>query len=400
MSLTAVELELLTMITQSRNLLLPILLLVAVLAAPSPAFAFQKLKIGNGALLKKMFGGRDDRDDKPKDREPEREREPEKKAPWYDFEAARKNRSEPRQPLAAPGRESFEQTRKRLEDDARRMQDELRQKLAAPFQRPPASAQRNAADALTGRPTPVDPPTGPRSMASVLDGTNRKPEPLVRSGMQRSVGPQNQPRISAQTRRPTEQPDPIPTQGTTLDSVGGGDPGFGVAGKSLGKRGIQVTQVQPGSAAESIGIRPGDVLENVAGLELSSVEEIDAITNVLQPEDQFEVAFRRDGKPETRMLSGNQIPEKAGRRANPPPISQTPLRGEGQTARSLAGNSSNQTEIVRLQQQIESQQRTIRELRAKLQQQASIAPLPSPENTAPAALDDELSLELNLEPPR
>jgi regulator of sigma E protease len=56
-----------------------------------------------------------------------------------------------------------------------------------------------------------------------------------------------------------------------------------------------VAQVQPGSAAEQAGIRPGDRIERVAGQEVESFEEMRRIV-VLRPAETVDIVYERGGE--------------------------------------------------------------------------------------------------------
>lgn len=407
------------MLFQYRRSFLSALLIMVCLTLPGDAFGFQKLKIGNGALLRKMFGGRDD------EATPKKAEKPPAKAT--------DKKGESKLPFGSSmSRSAFEETRRKLEEDARRMQEDLRNRFKSPFS--------------TNRETSPQPPspTSSQSMRSVLSAqpTNRNvPQPLVRSGITpRDAGPENQPRVTAESRRPrtpsTPSQLPVPPLTTAQQAPRGlpAGPGFGVIGISATGGGIQVRQIKPGSAAESIGIQPGDILENVAGLDLSAVEEIDAITNVMQEGDQFEVAFRRNGKPQSRTLSGAavaQLPAPPRDRQNWPqhrssdslplqPASSRNTTGrltppssqfDPLIQRMQPGTGSRPTpttvspQVLKMQEQLQQQQRTIQQLQQQLKRQQSIQPqapqrpIPQPEVKS-VEEDDNLGLELNLEPPR
>jgi len=137
------------------------------------------------------------------------------------------------------------------------------------------------------------------------------------------LGPRNQPRVpvlssSGPASQRGAEPRRIEDPRTTLrqpisDPVGGSadlgrvnqSPGaFGVImdEKAVGP-GIKVRQVRPRSMAAHIGLRPGDVIKTIAGLDIAAVEEIDSLVEVLEPEDQFEIVYLRDGKPQSQLFS-------------------------------------------------------------------------------------------------
>lgn len=354
--------------------------ITGVLLLPDTSYGFQKFKLGNGALLRKVFGKEDPKSDDSKEKKQPEKAEP-KKSLWPS-PGDSKTKSE---------RPSFDETRRKLEEDARRLQEDLRKKFKSPFQNNPQTPSRESKPSLSAYAPTTDPAVNRNGLRSVMDQSQSKPtvNPYIASGrMPRNAGPQNQPRVPAPNRQPTIARSPATNDGQIPAAAAG--PGFGIIGRPTAGGGIQVTDVRPDSMADSIGVRRGDVLTSVAGLELSAVEEIDAITNVLQKEDQFEVFFNRNGKQISKMMSGM-------------PTQQKQIAGKLSSNRSVLPLSeavASNKELIRMQQQLEKQQAMIRQLRKQLQERnASTLPAPST-NMAPPELESDFGMELNLEPPR
>jgi S1-C subfamily serine protease len=122
--------------------------------------------------------------------------------------------------------------------------------------------------------------------------------------------PKNQPRVPAE---PTyaSPPRPLPSSIEETEERRPPQPAtfgaFGIIVDSDETSGLLITSVKPKSLAAHIGLRSGDLIKNVAGLDVSVVEEIDSLVEVLEPEDEFEITFVRDRKSQTQAFS---IPAK------------------------------------------------------------------------------------------
>lgn len=281
---------------------LPFRLLTLLLAATSLAFLFaapnqaharqDRGKFGSGALLKKLFGNdRSDSEDKAKA----------EKAAALAKEIAEKEKN-----LAQRSREKLEATRLQMQRDAERVQQKLKQTFGGSIGDAPRTSD-DSTDPEQNKTISNVPiiKAGP-GMSSVLE-SNKRPYPVRNASSPKvpnnmgqvtpsplSVGPRNQPRV-----RPEATATPAGTSEVDPNSRT-----FGIlADQQHNGKGIRVQQVAANSLAQSIGIKPGDVLQSIAGLDLSEVSEIDGITKVLQDDDQFEIYFTRNGKTVSKVMS-------------------------------------------------------------------------------------------------
>jgi len=150
--------------------------------------------------------------------------------------------------------------------------------------------------------------TGPRQPAA--------PRPIPAASSAFEPAPRNQPRVpsqptfaSPQTLLPTEsignRAGSILERGLELPT--NAPPSFGAFGiiveTSETVPGLVIKSIKPKSVAAHAGLQPGDVIKNVAGLDVKFVEEVDSLVEVLEPEDEFEITFLRKGKSQTKTFS-------------------------------------------------------------------------------------------------
>ena len=270
-------------------------------------------KFGNGALLRRMFG---------------------------DSETAKQNAENAR----TKQKEAFEATRQRIASDTERLKEKLGFKPAEDGDKAPAADPKTSRSNTATEPraqfapqppnrlsitdqsrnlTPATPTAGnarpqtPMSRTNSASGTGLRPpgglptpnvlspSPVPRLAISDDPpGPRNQPRVPSQptfAAPPTTPPlpsydveDPKPTPVT-----------FGAFGIIVDTKasGLLIKAVKPKSVAAHIGLRQGDTIKNVAGLDVTGVEEIDSLVEVLEPEDEFEITYIRDGKPTTESFS-------------------------------------------------------------------------------------------------
>lgn len=324
------------------------------LAQAAPQQGKESPRFGNGAFLKRVFGGSNDQSQaKAADlsKRPAQQNSVEKtadkaKASWDQARNAT--------------REGWEAGRQRLKADS----DKLRERLgiksgeeeaelaanddlelpnsgreAANAGREPAVAWRpdrsdEAANQSTEPRSKFAPQGGARS--SISDQTERgvvarsasdrrpvpgrnsgdavaRPSPLGGSlgdsgrlgGSDRMPGPVNQPRVPA-------APTFAPASSSSRSVVGAVDASpveakFGAFGAlaapatSAGS-GLLIKAVRPKSIAAQLGLLPGDLITNVAGLSVDFIEEIDSLVEVLEAEDEFDLTFQRGGKSQSKSF--------------------------------------------------------------------------------------------------
>lgn len=79
--------------------------------------------------------------------------------------------------------------------------------------------------------------------------------------------------------------------------------GFGVIVQAAKNNDLVVTRVHPQGNGVAAGLRPGDIVKTVGGVELTSVEEYDQITKGLGGGDQMEFEVVRRGRPEKTLVT-------------------------------------------------------------------------------------------------
>lgn len=379
----------------------------------------ERPKLGNGALLKRIFGG--ERNDSPSPAS-SRNQKPEADSPDNT--------------PAARAKAKLDEARKQFQADAARMQQQLQKRIAGESPNDAASPASPASAAAPAAPV-ADTLGDQNDFQSVLESRAAlnvaNASPPIRSINDRSfsspaeLGPQNQPRPGQnKTNLPAAALDPSNTAART----GALSQGFGVEHSPGFKgQGVQVRRVAPGSIADSLGVQQGDVIKSVAGVELSTIEEIDSLTKILQPEDQFEVFFERNGKTVSKMMSlagsnrsapGNAtvpilapetVPELSipefGLADAPLPPRQSSLNLEGRPVSSARPGvrSAADPRVEQLQRSVRDQQEIIARLQNQLatlrQQQSEELPQQRPLNRGNSIRAKEPAVEpapLNLEP--
>ncbi|MBL8889682.1 MAG: PDZ domain-containing protein [Planctomycetaceae bacterium] len=292
----------------------------------------EKVKIGNGALLRRMFGAGD---------------------------AAKDSAKQSLEKARTAQKEALDATRQRLSSDAEKLKEKLGLKQpdenTAQAEAPPADQSKGEPAKRALEPRNQFAPKAPQRRSIADDTRERTPATAIsgatpRTNLSNSLetkpnasssgapnrlktqardvqvpelsitdaapAPRNQPRVPAQPTFATPPPaTSIASQGTDVPAVEMEDPkpqpktfgAFGVIVSDDVAEGLRIKAVKPKSVAANIGLRPGDTIKNVAGLDVTVVEEIDSLVEVLEPEDEFEITFSRDGKPQTQNFS---IPKK------------------------------------------------------------------------------------------
>src|SRR6266536_1073964 len=64
-----------------------------------------------------------------------------------------------------------------------------------------------------------------------------------------------------------------------------------------GSGGAEIGSVHPGSPAEQAGLRPGDIVVEVAGRSVRSAADLEAALAELNADETFALDVRRNGKP-------------------------------------------------------------------------------------------------------
>lgn len=171
-----------------------------------------------------------------------------------------------------------------LRDPAPRPSGDLRQ---VPGREAAAGANRGTAPVVAGG------DSGPRALPP---GGRLSDGPVV-------PGPVNQPRVPA---TPTFAPASNLSRSVVAESDTASAPAkFGAFGvlatpATPSGSGLVINSVRPKSVAAEIGLAPGDVITNVAGISVDFAEEIDSLVEVLEAEDEFDLTFVRGGKSQSK----------------------------------------------------------------------------------------------------
>ena len=84
---------------------------------------------------------------------------------------------------------------------------------------------------------------------------------------------------------------------------------LGIDGSSAPDDGVVVEEIRPGSPAETAGVREGDVLEQVAGTYVRSMDDVAAVLAAHAPGDVVAIEVRTGGIP--RKLEASLIDRPA-----------------------------------------------------------------------------------------
>lgn len=147
--------------------------------------------------------------------------------------------------------------------------------------------------------------------------------------------------------------------------------------------GVRVTQVYPEGPAARAGLRPGDIITEIDGDEVSSADDVTSAIDEMSPQDEAELTVRRgdrEGKLTARLASRNQFAQRyqqqqqgrfgqfedrgygrasfEGDRSGQPIYDQY---GQQQFSQQQRGGQS--VDVQRLQQEVRDLRRELRELR-------------------------------------
>lgn len=201
---------------------------------------------------------------------------------------------------------------------------------------------------LTGRPEPTKPQPGkPPARSNPLDPRAKVPTPAARPGANspapaRSNGNLIAPKLPPATRltppsingnRPktigsglanpnsaARGAEPTPTSTLVGDAEKSSQKptlGFGMLLQKRGEE-LVVAQLDPRGNAVEAGVRGGDVIVGAGGVALSSMNEFNEITDILQNGDQLEFEIARRGKKDKMLIQFGEAP-KEGEITKPAP---------------------------------------------------------------------------------
>ncbi len=254
-------------------------------------------------------------------------------------------------------------------------------------------------------------PTNPPANAA-NPGTFRQPPSAAAGqfapGPQRGI-PQHQPTLAApNTRMPTpEFAAPRLPEYRQPETTNAGRPqqvpaGFGIVLVEQKDR-LVVAEITPDSNAAQAGLRRGDVITQIGGVDISTLDEFDEITRLMQNGDQIEFEFARNGKTSKVSVSygspeqvGDELPasqvtesRSAGIDDNsndfaPPRVAtqrtNSILDSTSGSSRTTVGpprgdaNNSDSAELQALRRTVEEQRRTIERLENELKRLQNNSP--------------------------
>ncbi len=319
------------------------------LAQAAPQKGKEPPRFGNGAFLKRIFGGSNDqaqaqaadRSKRPAQQNSVETTADKAKASWDQARnATREGWEAGRQRLKADsdklrerlGFKSGEEEAESAANDAREVLNRGRE--AANVGREPAVAWRpDRSEEAANRPaeprSKFAPQAGSRSSISdqaergvvARSASDRRPitdrsgsgEVVARPGPiggslgdnDRMPGPVNQPRVPA---APTYAPAAnlsrsvvVAADALPVEAKFGAFGALAAPATPAGS-GLLLKAVRPKSVAAQLGLLPGDVITNVAGISVDFIEEIDSLVEVLEAEDEFDLTFQRGGKSQSKSF--------------------------------------------------------------------------------------------------
>lgn len=95
-------------------------------------------------------------------------------------------------------------------------------------------------------------------------------------------------------------------------------PGFLGVGLSEVEQGLEITFVEPGSPAEAVGLRKGDILLTVNGKRLKTSKEVRELFSFLGAGAKVDIVILRDGKEIVRIAELGTRPEESSKPAEEP----------------------------------------------------------------------------------
>lgn len=139
---------------------------------------------------------------------------------------------------------------------------------------------------------------------------------------------------------------------------------FGIVVKSVGKN-VVVSRVKKSGTADAAGVKSGDIVKSIGEMPINNPSDIQELDEVLEPGDTVEFELIRKGKAQKMLVAFERDV------ASPDPIN---LRldaiddGDDDPQPTLAVRPTNESEsdVIRLQQIVESQQQVIAKLQERL----------------------------------
>ena len=289
---------------------------------------------------------------------------------------------------------------KRLRDElmGRRDDDDKKQKEKSQKQPTPAKPNANSR---------YQPPSQYRNRSNQPVGSgyrgsnsNRTPSPTNNSNSRNSNRRQPTPRVNtprdsaARAERPTpaqisqqardaanssrnsysrdnsayRRPTPPSPQPESRSANRGQGSGFGMSVKEKGDS-VIVSRIVPNGNAAEAGLRTGDQIVELGGLEIQNAQDFDEFAKILGQGDQMEFKIRSRGKKKTVMVTYGQAPPPSAVESPGEAPGFTPGRSASNRSRSVLeniGDSQDSNEVRSLKRTIETQRQEISTLREEL----------------------------------
>ena len=267
-----------------------------------------------------------------------------------------------------------------------------------PQTRPPVQQQRTPtlAKPNTARQTPQQnpylrqqqqrtPTTTNRYPQQQTRGTTRYPQPPSSTAGRYAPTKQQLPTsATSRTQQRSLKPTPTLNRGAERKSAIATRTGFGLRLDTNRNDELYVASVVPGGNAAKAGIRRGDTILEIGGVEATSVEEYDQISKAMSEGDQMEFRIERHGQTDKMLVAWGEAPDlenletttdlgpaprknSDGKERNydfVPPAGGGKSVLDGSSVRGKPVSSSNQ--VQQLSRTVQQQNQTIRQLQGEL----------------------------------
>jgi len=307
---------------------------------PSSAIADDdKWKIGRGRVLRQLFGGSES-NEKPNNKQqqptPAAQQPP---ASFRQQEPGRPQMQAP-QPNQFSGNRPPQQPNLGNPDPRRNPNFSNQQMTAAQQQRAQWEAQQraaqrqqqgqqpnrnplnvwgnqntpaNQANQRGGQPSSSDPRRGANQQPNTrLTSSGSKPNPNEYRGNEFGTGVNQNTGQNFDNRQMAEQGNRNQPNNSRSDKRRGPKPvGFGLELKADRNDQIFVAKTDKNGNAENIGLRRGDQILQIGGVDLTTVEEFSEIEKIMQDGDQIELKVQRSGKTANVVLTFGEGPQES-----------------------------------------------------------------------------------------
>lgn len=186
--------------------------------------------------------------------------------------------------------------------------------------------------------------------------TGRQPTPIR--------GQQQQPRANSQGRNPLAAPE-IPRARNASNTPARKGFGFTITEKD---EEIVITNVAPGGNASEAGLRRGDVIKGIGGVEVDSKKAFNEIAEILNAGDTIEVSYRRGKQTNDVQIAYGDAPEVDEESGNAGLSAPSDDSGVARGGRSVLSQDSTTRQLEQLNRTVIEQQRVIEQLQNQIRQ--------------------------------